>query len=133
MGDAVSIRERAAHCRESDRLSNACEIPTERLVVWTLLDTRLRVADLCGLTSKNIFWQQRQLRVEEQARPPRRKKTKTRVVPMSDADGGAAIIRITGGIFRLLDRPLSQVGRILEINGLETVTREVIGSAQRSW
>src|SRR5208283_6124221 len=30
--------------RESDRLSNACETPTERLVVWTLLDTGLRVA-----------------------------------------------------------------------------------------
>ena len=24
---------------ESDHLSNACEAPTERLVVWTLLDT----------------------------------------------------------------------------------------------
>ena len=36
---------------ESDRLSNACETPTERLVVWTLLDTELRVGELCGLTS----------------------------------------------------------------------------------
>ena len=34
---------------ESDRLSNACETTTERLVVWTLLDTGLRVGELCGL------------------------------------------------------------------------------------
>ncbi|MGA8347337.1 MAG: hypothetical protein WB773_05905 [Isosphaeraceae bacterium] len=42
---------------ESDRLSNACEIPTERLVVWTLLDTGLRVGELCDLTRKNVLWQ----------------------------------------------------------------------------
>jgi len=37
---------------ESDRLSNACETPTERLVVWTLLDTGLRVSELCDLTRR---------------------------------------------------------------------------------
>ena len=44
---------------ESDRLSNACETPTERLVVWTLLDTGLRVGELCDLTPKKLLWQQR--------------------------------------------------------------------------
>ena len=39
---------------ESDRLSNACETTTERLVVWTLLDTGLRVGELCGLTPRNV-------------------------------------------------------------------------------
>ena len=28
---------------EADRLANACETPTEQLIVWTLLDTGLRV------------------------------------------------------------------------------------------
>src|SRR5512147_1591735 len=56
---------------ESDRLSNACETPTERLVVWTLLDTGLRVGELCALTSKNVLWQQRQLRIKGKGGPPR--------------------------------------------------------------
>ena len=67
---------------ESDRLSNACETPTERLVVWPLFDTGLRVGELCGLTSKDVLWQQRQLRVKGKGGPYGRK-TKVRVVPMS--------------------------------------------------
>ena len=67
---------------ESDRLSNACETPTERLVVWTLLDTGLRVGELCDLTSKSVLWQQRQLRVKGKG-GPHGEKTKVRVVPMS--------------------------------------------------
>ena len=31
---------------EADRLANACETPTEQLIVWTLLDTGLRVSEL---------------------------------------------------------------------------------------
>ncbi len=49
---------------------------------------------------------------------------------LADDDGVAALIRVTGGNFRLLDRLLSQVGRILEINGLEAVTREVVEAAR---
>ena len=68
---------------EADRLSNACETPTERLVVWTLLDTGLCVGELCGLTSKDILWQQLQLRFKGKG-GPHGKKTKVRVVPMSN-------------------------------------------------
>ena len=67
---------------EADRLANACETPTEQLIVWTLLDTGLRISELCDLTSKNILWQQRQLRVKGKG-VPFGKKTKVRVVPMS--------------------------------------------------
>src|SRR5947209_7045409 len=37
---------------------------------------------------------------------------------LADAEGVATILRITGGNFRLLDRPLTQVGRILALNGV---------------
>jgi integrase/recombinase XerD len=67
---------------EADRLAGACETPTERLVVWTLLDTGLRISELCNLTSKDVLWQQRQLRFKGKG-GPYGKKSKVRVVPMS--------------------------------------------------
>ena len=67
---------------ESDRLSGACETSTERLVVWTLLDTGLRVGELCSLTPRNVLWHQRQLRIKGKA-GSRGKRAKVRVVPMS--------------------------------------------------
>ena len=67
---------------EADRLANACETPTEQLIVWTLLDTGLRVSELCDLTAKDVLWQQRQLRVRGKG-GPYGKKSKVRVVPMS--------------------------------------------------
>src|SRR6476469_8614920 len=44
---------------EADRLANACQTVEEKLIVWTLLDTGLRVSELCSLTLDNIHWQQR--------------------------------------------------------------------------
>ena len=49
---------------------------------------------------------------------------------LADAEGVATIIRITGGNFRLLDRLLTQSGRILALNGLGAVTREVVEAAR---
>jgi DNA transposition AAA+ family ATPase len=49
---------------------------------------------------------------------------------LADAEGVAALIRVTGGNFRLMDRLLTQVGRILELNDLKVVTREVVEAAR---
>jgi len=67
---------------EADRICHACETTQEKLIVWTLLDTGLRVSELCALTPKHILWQQRSLRIDGKG-GIHGKKTKKRVVPMS--------------------------------------------------
>lgn len=67
---------------EADRLANACRTPEEKLVVWTLLDSGLRVSELCSLTLDNILWQQRSMRVKGKG-GPYGKRSKARVVPIS--------------------------------------------------
>jgi len=44
----------------------------------------------------------------------------------------AAINRITRGNFRLTSRLIAQIDRILEINELHTVTKEVVEAARES-
>jgi DNA transposition AAA+ family ATPase len=50
----------------------------------------------------------------------------------TDAEAAAAVIRITGGNFRLVQRLFTQVGRILRLNGLSVITREVIEAAREA-
>ena len=53
-----------------------------------------------------------------------------RVDDFTDQEALAAIIRITGGNFRVIHRRLLQIERILEINHLQTVTKEVVEKAR---
>ena len=68
---------------EADLLSQACKTTLEKLIIWTLTDTGLRVSELCALTPRNILWQQKSLRISGKG-GFYGKKTKKRVVPMSN-------------------------------------------------
>ncbi len=53
-----------------------------------------------------------------------------RVDDFTDQEALAAIVRITGGNFRVIHRLLMQIERILEINHLQAVTKEVVEKAR---
>lgn len=63
-------------------------------------------------------WSRQQLRLEQEE--------------YADDEAKAAIIRITGGNFRLLEQLLSQIGRVLRINERDLVTKEVVEAARES-
>lgn len=67
---------------EADQLANACETLEDRLVIWTLLDTGLRVSELCALTRESIQWQEKAMRIKGKG-GAHGKGNKHRVVPMS--------------------------------------------------
>jgi putative transposase len=51
---------------------------------------------------------------------------------VTDEEALAAIIRVTGGNFRLLHRLLTQIARLVEIKALQTVTNDVVEAARES-
>jgi integrase/recombinase XerD len=67
---------------DADRLAQACKTTQDKLIIWTLLDTGLRVSELCSLTPQHILWQQKYIRVHGKG-GLYGKKTKKRIVPMS--------------------------------------------------
>lgn len=50
----------------------------------------------------------------------------------TDTEAIATVARITNGNFRLVNHLFAQIKRILEINNLTTITREVIETARES-
>ncbi len=65
---------------EATRLANACQQHNERLVVWTLLDTGLRVTELAGLTRQHLDWQQHRLMIYGKG-GPYGSRSQRRVIP----------------------------------------------------
>jgi len=67
---------------EATRLANACETFEERLIVWTLLDTGLRVGELAKLNRDNIDWQGHRITIYGKG-GPYGTRSKRRIVPMT--------------------------------------------------
>jgi integrase/recombinase XerD len=67
---------------EADQLVNACETVKERLVVWTLLDTGMRLGELAGLKKTNIDWERHRITVYGKG-GPYGPMSRCRVLPMS--------------------------------------------------
>jgi integrase/recombinase XerD len=61
---------------EATALANACKTGREKLIVYTLLDTGLRLHEFAGITKQSIDWQAHTIVV-------RGKGKKRRVVPMT--------------------------------------------------
>ncbi len=68
---------------EVNRLTNARDTFQEKFVVWTLLDTGLRLSEFADLKKDNIQWQEEGLVIYGKA-GPYSKKTKRRIIPMTE-------------------------------------------------
>jgi len=67
---------------EANQLQAVCESFEEKLVVWTLLDTGLRIQELSHLTKANILWQEQRLMIYGKG-GPYGKQSKRRVIPLT--------------------------------------------------
>jgi integrase/recombinase XerD len=77
------------HCKrepltpdEATRLANACQSHPEKLGIWPLLDTGLRVSELTTLTKEHLEWQGHRLIVYGKG-GPYGAQTKRRIIPLS--------------------------------------------------
>ena len=59
-----------------------CQTHEEKLVIWTLLDAGLRVAELANLTKDNLDWQNHRLMIYGKG-GPYGKLSKRRIIPLS--------------------------------------------------
>src|SRR6266850_6713346 len=67
---------------EANRLASTYQDAQEKLVIWPLLDTGLRVAELANLKKDNIDWQGHRLMVYGKG-GPYGSKSKRRIIPLS--------------------------------------------------
>jgi integrase/recombinase XerD len=98
---------------EANRLANACQTHEEKLVVWTLLDTGLRVAELAYLTRDHLDWQNHRLMVYGKG-GPYGSQTKRRMIPLSSRvqpllEGHFALYDTFGMVPRTIQRLVKRV------------------------
>jgi integrase/recombinase XerD len=96
---------------EANALRNAARTPEERLIVWGLLDTGLRVAELASLTRDAVDWQSRRLVLKG-------KGGRRRVVPL------------TPPVYELLGRHFAYADTFP--GSVRTIQRTVAAAARRA-
>lgn len=69
--------------QDADALFAACRTQHEKLVIGGLLDTGMRISELCNLMDKDIMFQERAIRVMGKG-GPYGKMSKKRIIPMSE-------------------------------------------------
>ena len=77
----VFVREPLSQ-QDCDKLVNACTAFREKVVIWVLLDTGLRVSEFCGLRRKDVQWQENSIVVWGKGGPYGRR-SKRRMVPLT--------------------------------------------------
>jgi integrase/recombinase XerD len=105
---------------EANRLAHACESHEEKLVIWTLLDTGLRVGELAGLTKNTIDWQGHRLIVYGKG-GPYGSSSKRRIVPLSSRvrpliEGHFALYDSLGIGVRTIQRMVKRVANCAHIS-----------------
>ncbi len=113
---------------EANRLANACESHEEKLVVWTLLDTGLRVSELAALSKSHLDWQGHRLTVYGKG-GPYGAASKRRIVPLSDRvrpllEGHLALHESVGMTPRTVQRLLRRIANRAGV--VRTVTPHVL-------
>ncbi len=95
----------------------------KRLARYPQLYSRVGfVHEFCPLRGEEV-----RLLLEQHWKPP---EVSDPLNGITNEDVLIALIRITGGNFRLLHRLLSQIARVMEINALPMVTRQVVEAAR---
>jgi len=79
----LPIQKEPLNNDEVDKLTNSCDTFREKFVIWTMLDTGLRLSEVADLKKENIQWQERRLVIYGKG-GPYCKKTKRRIFPMTD-------------------------------------------------
>src|SRR5437867_273835 len=67
---------------EANRIANACKTHEEKLVIWSLLDTGLRVSELASLNRERLDWQGHKIMIYGKG-GPFGSRSKRRVIPLS--------------------------------------------------
>ena len=113
---------------EANRLASACETHQERFIVWTLLDTGLRVSELAGLTREHIDWQNHRLMIYGKG-GIYGTKSKRRIIPLTNRvrpliDHHFAIYDTIGMTPRTIQRILKRIANKAHIT--RTVSPHVL-------